>query len=127
MLFRSPHLLGVDMSTFLICMMKIYCAYNMFQRFLMHFRLRTSVIRCQPLPNHGWILSLEYGYAFKAYKVDTYSSFIGCIIYHMCDCPYSCQLVTCRFVVYTTHTTCSILRCNSTEFKSTSNPEISYI
>ena len=40
------------------------------------------------------LLTLECGYAFKAYAANVYSCFTGCMTYHVCDRLYPCWLVT---------------------------------
>ena len=109
----GPYLLGVDMSTFPLCVMKIYYACFTMQRYTVHLGWWTSMIRWQSLPNHECSLTLEYVYIFKAYTTDAYPCFIGSEIYHVCDCPHPCQLVTCGFTMCMKHTTCLVLRCAS--------------
>ena len=87
------------------------CACFILQVCIMHFEWWKFVIRWQSLSNHGWFLTLEYGYALKSYVVGVYSCFIGCMIHHMCNCPYPCQLVTYGFAMYMTCTICLVLKC----------------
>ena len=59
------------------------------------------------------LLTLECGYAFKAYVVNVYSCFIGCMTYHV-SLPLFMSTRDIGFPVYATCIMCSILRWAST-------------
>ena len=81
----------------------IYKLYNththifVVENVAMHFEWWTYVVRKSTHSLSWMLLTLGYGYAFKACAIDAYSCFIECMTYCVCDCPYPCQLVTLVF------------------------------